>query len=526
MNDLLAPGRVLGGRYRLVEEIARGGMARVWAAEDPVLRRRVAVKILDPTLADDEHVRQRFRHEAIAAAGLGHPGIVATYDTGEDDGVAYIVMELVGGTTLRRLLDERGRLDVDETADIGAQVADALAHAHSRGLIHRDVKPGNVLVEPDGRVKVTDFGIAKAAGTSELTRAGAVVGTARYLAPEQVEGGPVDARTDVYALGLVLYEMLSGQTPFDGDNEIANAVARLRATPVPVGIARPEVPRAVQEVVARCLARDPADRPASASEVRDVLGPFRRDGFLDLTTANVPAAGTRPAARQERPLTPPDPGTGPTGATVSPAAVAAPGPAVAPHIEHGAARRLARAIVLGLITVVLVVVVLVAFAGRGDQNGRSASGPPAPAATPNHVPLRIVAVKDYDPFGDQVEDSRDVTKIADGRRDTAWSTETYRTRDLGKRKPGVGVWFQLGTPAAVRTLTVHAEDSGWNAEVYLSDTQPAGSLPGQPVATVTNQPEEATIPIARPKQARYVLLWITYLPPSGKLHIAEVELAS
>src|SRR5689334_10893605 len=237
MNDLLAPGRVLGGRYRLVEEIARGGMARVWAAEDPVLRRRVAVKILDPTLANDEHVRQRFRHEAIAAAGLGHPGIVATYDTGEDDGVAYIVMELVGGTTLRRLLDERGRLDIDEAADIGAQVADALTHAHSRGLIHRDVKPGNVLVEPDGRVKVTDFGIAKAAGTSELTRAGAVVGTARYLAPEQVEGGPVDARTDVYALGLVLYEMLSGQTPFDGDNEIANAVARLRATPVPVGIA-------------------------------------------------------------------------------------------------------------------------------------------------------------------------------------------------------------------------------------------------------------------------------------------------
>jgi serine/threonine-protein kinase len=514
MNDLLAPGRVLGGRYRLVEEIARGGMARVWAAEDPVLRRRVAVKILDPTLADDEHVRQRFRHEAIAAAGLGHPGIVSTYDTGEDDGVAYIVMELVGGTTLRRLLDERGRLDIGEVADIGAQVADALTHAHSRGLIHRDVKPGNVLVEPDGRVKVTDFGIAKAAGTSELTRAGAVVGTARYLAPEQVEGGPVDARTDVYALGLVLYEMLSGQTPFDGDNEIANAVARLRATPVPVGIARPEVPRAVQEVVARCLARDPADRPASASEVRDVLGPFRRDGFLDLTTASVPTTGPVPTARTASPSTPADPGAGPTGATAT------------PGLDHAATRRLARAIVLGLITVVLVVVVLVAFAGRGDQSGRNASAPPAPAATPNHVPLRVVAVQDFDPFGDLREDHADVGNLVDGRRDTAWSTETYRSRDLGGRKAGVGVWFELATPAAVRTVAVHAEDSGWNAEVYLSNSQPAGSLPGQSVASVTNQPEEATITIARPQQARYVLLWITYLPPSGKLHVAEVQLAS
>ncbi len=276
MTDVLSSGRVLGGRYRLLEEVARGGMAQVWAAEDPVLRRRVAVKILDPTLADDETVHRRFRHEAVAAARLAHPGIVATYDTGEDHGVAYIVMEFVEGTTLRRLLDARKRLDVDETADIGAQVADALAHAHARGLVHRDVKPGNVLVEPDGRVKVTDFGIAKAAGSSELTRAGAVVGTARYLAPEQVSAEPVDERTDIYALGLVLYEMLCGNTPFDGESEIANAVARLHAVPVPVGLARPEVPRAVQEVIARCLAREPDDRPGSAREVRDALAPFRR----------------------------------------------------------------------------------------------------------------------------------------------------------------------------------------------------------------------------------------------------------
>src|SRR3984893_6722476 len=147
MNDLLAAGRVLGGRYRRVEEVPRGGRAGVWAAGDPILRRRVAVKILDPTLADDAHVRQRFRHEAIAAARLTHPGIGATYDTGEDDGVAYIVMDLVEGTTLRRLLDERKQLAVGETADIGAQVADALEHAHSRGLVNPAVKTGNALFE-------------------------------------------------------------------------------------------------------------------------------------------------------------------------------------------------------------------------------------------------------------------------------------------------------------------------------------------------------------------------------------------
>ena len=268
-------------------------MATVWIAEDPLLSRRVAVKLLLPQLAVDEALRLRFRNEAIAAAKLTHPGIVATYDTGDDDGTAYIVMELVEGTTLRRLIDERGRLPVPEAAGIASQVADALEHAHRQGLVHRDIKPANVLVQPDGRVKVTDFGIAKAAGGDDLTRTGTVVGTARYLAPEQVNGNKVDGRADVYALGLILYEMLAGSAPFAGDSDMATAVARLTNAPEPIRMARPEVSRHLEDVVARGLARDPEYRYQSAQAFKDALTPGHDTAP---TGALAPPPAPRPAA--------------------------------------------------------------------------------------------------------------------------------------------------------------------------------------------------------------------------------------
>ncbi|MGZ7018613.1 MAG: serine/threonine-protein kinase, partial [Acidimicrobiia bacterium] len=250
MPEPLQPGRVLGGRYRLEREIARGGMGTVWDADDPLLARHVAVKTLDVAIGMDETIRARFRREAVTAAAVTHPNIVATYDTGEDDGVAYIVMELVHGITLRQLIDRDGALPVAQAADITYQVADALSVAHARGLVHRDVKPGNVLVQPDGRVKVTDFGIAKAAdsGGEELTRTGMVVGTARYLAPEQVDGRDVDERVDLYSLGLVLYEMLCGKAPFEADTDIATAVARLTTPPRSIRLECPAVPPGLERV--------------------------------------------------------------------------------------------------------------------------------------------------------------------------------------------------------------------------------------------------------------------------------------
>jgi serine/threonine-protein kinase len=295
---------VLGGRYTLVEPLARGGMAAVWVADDPVLSRRVAVKILRDDLAADSNTRARFRHEAISAARLNHPNVVATYDTGDDDGTAYIVMELVDGPTVRQLLREQGRLPIGEAIRIGIQVADALEAAHRAGIVHRDVKPPNVLVPPGRPVKVTDFGIAKAMGVDDLTRTGTVMGTARYLAPEQVNGKPTDARTDVYALGLLLYEMLCGQSPFGGDTDVATAMARLTTSAPSIRAQRPNVPQMLDDIVHRCLARDPAKRFPTAADARAALASVRPDakGPAPRPLPRPPKAAptSRSAARRRR----------------------------------------------------------------------------------------------------------------------------------------------------------------------------------------------------------------------------------
>ncbi|MCZ7529604.1 MAG: protein kinase [Acidimicrobiia bacterium] len=273
MTAGVSVGSVLADRYELTRELAGGGMGTVFIADDTLLSRPVAVKILHPELARDPGIRERFHHEALAAARLSHPGIVATYDTGDSDGVAYIVMELAdGGPCARSSTSDRCH-PPDVAADIAAQVADALENAHRHGVIHRDVKPGNILVRSDGRVQVVDFGIAKATGAADLTRTGMVIGTARYLAPEQAKGNAIDPRADVYSLGLVLYEMLTGQVPFTRDTDMATAAARLTNYARPVRELRPEVSPALEAVVMRALAREPADRyqnaGAFASAIRD-----------------------------------------------------------------------------------------------------------------------------------------------------------------------------------------------------------------------------------------------------------------
>ncbi|HEY6318192.1 MAG TPA: protein kinase, partial [Acidimicrobiia bacterium] len=275
-----APDRTLGGRYRLLRPIARGGMATVWLGEDTLLARRVAIKTLHQELAAEPTVRTRFRNEAISSASIEDPGIVAIYDAGDDDGVVYIVMEYVEGRDLRRLLDERGTLPVSAASHIAERVALALDQAHGHGVVHRDVKPANVLVADDGRVKVTDFGIAKAASLrDDLTSTGTVLGTARYLAPEQVRGDPTDARVDVYATGLLLYEMLTGRLPFRGDTDMATALARLTVPPAPLPTS---VPRGVAAIVERCLADDPAHRFPTAAALASALASAEGD----VTTPN------------------------------------------------------------------------------------------------------------------------------------------------------------------------------------------------------------------------------------------------
>ncbi len=260
---------VYNGRYELSRQIARGGMAEVYLAHDQLLDRPVALKVLFPELSVDRSFVERFRREAQAAANLSHPNIVSVYDWGQAEGTYFIVMEHVDGRPLSALIRDEAPILPDKAAAIGADVASALGFAHSHGVVHRDVKPGNVLLTNEGQVKVTDFGIARAANATEnLTQTGAVMGTATYFSPEQAQGLPVDGRSDVYSLGVVLYEMVTGRPPFSGDNPVSVAYKHVRETPPPPRQLNPTVPAAFEAIILQAIAKSADQRYASASDLR------------------------------------------------------------------------------------------------------------------------------------------------------------------------------------------------------------------------------------------------------------------
>jgi serine/threonine-protein kinase len=280
--------RLLAGRYRLTESLGSGGMATVWRAHDEVLDRAVAVKTLAEGSWSDASAVARFTQEALTVAGLDHPNIVTLFDAGVDEGVPFLVMELVEGTDLGSLLG-RGPLPIALAVSIADQVCAALEAAHRAGVVHRDVKPANLLLTMDGTVKVVDFGIARTTATvrAALTATATVVGTSRYMAPEQVTGGLVDPRTDLYALGCVLYTMLTGQPPFEGEDALAVLFQHLHQPPVPPGRLRPEIPAGLEELVLDLLAKDPDRRPADASAARYRLA--RADRPPSAKTLRLPA---------------------------------------------------------------------------------------------------------------------------------------------------------------------------------------------------------------------------------------------
>jgi serine/threonine-protein kinase len=284
---MISPGVTLGGRYRLDERIAGGGMGDVWRGTDEVLGRTVAVKILLPALLDEPGFAERFRGEARTMATINHPGVVDVYDYGSDQQLAFLVMEYVEGDALSRTLSRVGRLTPARTMALVAQAADALQAAHANGIVHRDVKPGNLLVRPNGTLVLTDFGIARSALVGQLTVAGSVLGTASYISPEQASGAVATAASDVYALGVVAYQCLSGHRPFDGATPIEIAMKHVRESPRTLPS---DIPPAVRAIVDRAMAKDPAARWPSAAAMAAVA----RQAASSLTTAAQPVNGSAP----------------------------------------------------------------------------------------------------------------------------------------------------------------------------------------------------------------------------------------
>jgi len=288
-------GVTFGGRYELDSRIAIGGMGEVWEATDHVIGRTVAIKILKDEYMGDPGFLERFRAEARHAALVNHEGIASVFDYGEENGSAFLVMELVPGEALSTILEREGSLSTDKTLDIVAQTAAALQAAHAAGLVHRDIKPGNLLITPDGRVKITDFGIARIADQVPLTATGQVMGTVQYLSPEQASGHPASPATDTYSLGIVAYECLAGKRPFTGESQVAIAMAQINEQPAPLP---PTVAVPVQNLVMAMIAKKPEDRPASAAAVSRAATALRR-GDLTAAAAAVPAIATGAAVADE-----------------------------------------------------------------------------------------------------------------------------------------------------------------------------------------------------------------------------------
>src|SRR4051812_36352157 len=472
-------------------------MSTVYLANDEVLDRPVAVKLLHREISEEEDQLERFRREARAAARLSHPNLVGVIDAGEDDGRPYIVFEYIEGRTLKRRIHEEGRLPVDEAVAYAIEIGRGLTAAHARKLVHRDVKPQNVLIDPDGRAKVTDFGIARSLEQKGMTATGRVLGTTDYVSPEQAMGEDVDERSDVYSLGVVLYEMLTGDVPFSAETQVGVAMKHVNEPMPDVQAKRSEVSAAVASVVDRATTKDPRDRYNTVAEmVRDLeqtleVEAARRGGTSGEATSvldSVPSHRRRLAGRRR---------------------ISGPG------------------IALALVLIALAAAAVI-FASRLDLGGNSS---PSGGGSTSEVRLSGDAASEFDPEGDQRETGTERLAIDSNPTGTAWSTEHYDSPEFGGLKDGVGLAIDAGETVPAKSMTIRALTPGYDAEIYEGTGSPPSELSGwgRPVARVTDgsETERVTLP---GKAAQSFLIWITKAPqakddPSRyQMEISDVQL--
>ena len=494
-------GTVLSGRYRLEAKLGSGGMSTVYLARDETLDRPVAVKVMHREMSEQPDQLQRFRQEARAVAQLSHPNVVAVIDAGEDGGHPYIVFEYVEGETLKQRIARTRALEVQDAVAYAIEVAHGISVAHSRNMVHRDIKPQNVLIDVEGRAKVTDFGIARQLEQDGVTATGRVLGTTDYVAPEQAMGQTADPRSDLYSLGVVLYEMLAGDVPFHADSQVGVAMKHVNEDLPDVQYRRPEISAAVAMVVERATAKDPAERYQSAEAMID-----------DLETALEVEASRAGHTTGE--------------ATTVLEAVPPPKRKLA-----GRARPTLTALFAALVLAAAVLTLVYGISsGWFDSDSGSSGSEDGGRLSGEAVALASAGILDPEP-GDGEENDESLPLAIDGDPETTWETDLYESSALGGIKDGVGMYVTSEQPVEASEIGISSPTPGWDAEIYALNGAPPEALDdwGEPVAEISNADERELVPLELDGPANNFMLWFTDLSPGGeggyRVEIAEISLA-
>ncbi|MGI8460903.1 MAG: protein kinase domain-containing protein [Solirubrobacterales bacterium] len=483
-------GTTLSGRYVVESKLGSGGMSTVFLARDDTLERWVAVKVLHREISDQPDQIQRFRREARSVAQLSHPNLVSVIDAGEDGGHPYIVFEYIEGETLKQRIERMGRLPLDESAAYAIETGRGLSAAHAARLIHRDVKPQNVLIDAEGRAKLTDFGIARELEADGLTATGRVLGTTDYVSPEQAMGHNVDARSDIYSLGVVLYEMLTGKPPFAAETLVGVAMKHVNEQMPDVQVRRPQVSSALAAVVDKATIKDPGRRYSGMAPMLDDLEEaleveVSRAGSSTGEATNVLRSVP---ARNRRFLTP---------------------------------RRLSFA---GIAIVLVGAAIALGIAALTGEEGPSREKSKETGSAP--ISEQLTGADDFDPPpGDEEEHSEEARLAIDNDPTTAWTTEQYSSGLAGVGKEGVGISVDAGSAVEPAELRVVTPTPGWSGEIYAANESPddlAGW--GDPVGSIANAAEDDTIALERTEPAQYYLLWITDLATNDAVEISDIRL--